>query len=190
MVGGPHRLNQLRDQAREVAAALGYDTQRERLDKLIGALLGTQAAKYLTAKQALARAAGRPYDPHRLEVFDSLLAALNHAALPDVADPAPAGVARENFAFFEAYFSNYIEGTRFEVEEAEAIVFDGRIIENRSEDAHDILVTFNAAMTSPWRDQPSQAGSTYFVLPELVPGTLREGFVGGVRLLVAQTGAS
>src|SRR5256885_1701134 len=27
-----------------------------------------------------------------------------------------------------------------------------------------------------WKDKPNQAGSTYFVLPELVPGTLREGF--------------
>jgi hypothetical protein len=31
-------------------------------------------------------------------------------------------VAREDFAFFEAYFSNYIEGTTFEVEEAESII--------------------------------------------------------------------
>src|SRR5437879_9705302 len=67
-VGGRHRLNQLREQAREVAAALGYQVQFKRLDSLIGALLGTQEAKYLTAKQALARAAGRPYDPVRPEI--------------------------------------------------------------------------------------------------------------------------
>jgi hypothetical protein len=27
-----------------------------------------------------------------------------------------------------------------------------------------------------WKDKPNQAGSTFFVVPELVPGTLREGF--------------
>lgn len=27
-----------------------------------------------------------------------------------------------------------------------------------------------------WKDKPNQAGSTFFVMPELVPGTLREGF--------------
>jgi fido (protein-threonine AMPylation protein) len=27
-----------------------------------------------------------------------------------------------------------------------------------------------------WKDKPNQAGSTLFVVPELVPGTLREGF--------------
>ena len=47
------------------------------------------------------------------------------------AAPAPTGVAREDFAFFEAYFSNYIEGTTFEVAEAESIIFQGRIIEDR-----------------------------------------------------------
>jgi hypothetical protein len=210
MVGGERRLNQLRDQAREVAQALSYEAQFKRLDALIGALLGTQAAKHLTARQALARAAGRPYDPHRLEIFEALFTELNRSSLTEPADPAPSGVARENFAFFEAYFSNYIEGTTFTVEEAEGIVFHGQIVENRSEDSHDILGTFNAAALAPWRDQPprtaddflywlrsvnalvmqsradkkpgewkdkaNQAGNTFFVMPELVPGTLREGF--------------
>jgi hypothetical protein len=210
MLGSEHRLNQLRDQAREVAEALGYQAQLKRLEQLIGAMLGTQEARKLTARQALARAAGRPYDPSRLEIFDALFAALNAGPLPDIGDPAPTGTARENFAFFEAYFSNYIEGTTFTVEEAEDIVFHGQIIENRSEDSHDVLGTFGAAMTRPWRDEPprtaedflywlrsvnalvmqrradkrpgewkdrpNQAGNTFFVMPELVPGTLQEGF--------------
>jgi Fic/DOC family len=210
MVGGERRLNQLRDQAREVAQDLDYQSQFKRLDTLIGALLGTQAAKHLTARQALARAAGRPYDPHRLEIFEALFTELNRSSLTEIPDPASSGVARENFAFFEAYFSNYIEGTTFTVEEAEDIIFHGQIVENRSEDSHDVLGTFNAAALPPWRDQPphtpddflfwlrsvnalvmqkrvdkkpgewkdkpNQAGSTFFVVPELVPGTLREGF--------------
>jgi hypothetical protein len=210
MLGGERRLNQLRDQAREVAQELGYQAQFKRLDTLIAALLGTQAAKHLTARQALARAAGRPYDPHRVEIFEALFTELNRSSLTEFTDSAPSGVARENFAFFEAYFSNYIEGTTFTVEEAEEIVFHGQIVENRSEDSHDVLGTFNAAALAPWRDQPprtaddflywlrsvnalvmqkradkkpgewkdkpNQAGSTFFVMPELVPGTLREGF--------------
>lgn len=210
MIGGERRLNRLREQACEVAQTLGYEAQFKRLDSLIGALLGTHASRKLTARQTLARAAGRPYDPARLEIFDALFAALNRRVLADVSDSAPAGVARENFAFFESYFSNYIEGTTFTVEEAEMIVFSGQIVENRSEDSHDVLGTFGAAMNAPWRnqapataedfqlwlqnvnalvlqkhadkkpgewkDKPNQAGSTLFVMPELVPGTLREGF--------------
>lgn len=216
MIGGDRRLNQLRDQAREIAAALGYPAQFKRLDVLIGALLGSHSAKHLTARQALARAAGLPYDPQRLEIFEALFTELNSSTLVEIADPASSGVARETFAFFEAYFSNYIEGTTFTVEEAEDIVFHGQIIENRDKDSHDVLGTFNAAALPPWRDrppraaddflywlrsvhalvmqkhtdkkpgewkdEPNQAGSTYFVMPELVPGTLREGFARTVAL--------
>ena len=55
---------------------------------------------------------------------------------------APAGRAAINQAFFEAYFSNFIEGTEFAVDEASAIVFDGVIPANRPADAHDVLGTF------------------------------------------------
>jgi hypothetical protein len=50
--------------------------------------------------------------------------------------------ANTNLAFFEAYFSNYIEGTEFLVEEAVDIVFKGVIPEDRPEDAHDVLGTY------------------------------------------------
>ncbi|MBE1159707.1 Fic family protein [Dyella acidiphila] len=210
MIGGERRLNQLRDQARDLAVRLDMGAQFKRLDGVIGALLGTHEANRLTARQAIARAAGRPYDPERLLLLDALFAALNGAALQQLPDPASSGSARENFAFYESYFSNYIEGTTFTVGEAEDILFHGKIIEQRSEDSHDILGTFFAAMNSPWRDQPpqnaeqfltwlrdvnaivmksrqdkkpgewkdrpNQAGNTFFVAPELVPGTLREGF--------------
>ncbi len=49
--------------------------------------------------------------------------------------------SRTNLAFFEAYFSNYIEGTEFPVEEAIDIVFSGVIPRDRPVDAHDILGT-------------------------------------------------
>src|SRR3546814_3704216 len=50
--------------------------------------------------------------------------------------------ARSTLAFFEAYFSNFIEGTEFEVEEAAAIVFRQAIPCDRPADAHDILGTW------------------------------------------------
>jgi fido (protein-threonine AMPylation protein) len=207
---GEHRLNDLRDACRALAPTLHMAAEFARMDGIVGALLGTHTARNLSARQSLARAAGRPYDPARIERFDTLFSVLNREVFPAVADPAPAGAARENFGFFESYFSNYIEGTTFTVAEAESIVFEGRIIENRNADSHDIIGSFAAATRSPWRDQPAteadgflawlksvhaqvmqqrpdkkpgewkdqvnQAGSTIFVLPELVPGTLREAF--------------
>src|SRR3546814_15554097 len=56
--------------------------------------------------------------------------------------PERTAAGNANLAFFEAYFSNFIEGTEFSVEEAEDIVFRGVIPQERPEDAHDILGTY------------------------------------------------
>ena len=62
--------------------------------------------------------------------------------IPRVPDSFTALDHVKNKAFFEAYFSNYIEGTTFEVDEAEQIIFDKKIPANRTEDAHDVAWTF------------------------------------------------
>src|SRR3546814_3295122 len=61
------------------------------------------------------------------------------------------------FAFFEAYFSNFIEGTEFSVGEAREIVFEGTIPPERPEDAHDILGTFR--IVSDVREMKTVPGS-------------------------------
>jgi fido (protein-threonine AMPylation protein) len=52
------------------------------------------------------------------------------------------GPAWEHLAFFDAYFSNYIEGTEFQVDEAAEIVFQNRIPTSRPQDAHEVLGTY------------------------------------------------
>jgi Fic family protein len=47
-----------------------------------------------------------------------------------------------NLSFYESYFSNYIEGTEFEIDEAEKIVFEKITINNRHQDSHDVLSVF------------------------------------------------
>ncbi len=204
---GAGAANSLRDDAREVAERLGLQAEFKTFDSLVGALLGTHPAKVLGSRLGLARAHGLPYDPQRVELFEKLAAQLRNQDFADVPEPARHGSPREMFAFVESYFSNYIEGTTFTVEEAEDIVFNGRIIPHRSEDSHDIKGTFDAALRDPFYSQPpaaaddflawlrranamvmqartdkhpgewkvnaNQAGSTLFVLPELVPETLR-----------------
>ncbi|WP_166355763.1 Fic family protein [Phytoactinopolyspora limicola] len=76
-----------------------------------------------------------------MQRFELLVEALRRAApqsRPLDADP-------DRYAylpFFEAYFSNFIEGTEFEVDEAARIVFDKEIPASRPEDAHDIIGTY------------------------------------------------
>src|SRR3546814_11190362 len=50
--------------------------------------------------------------------------------------------ARSTLAVVWAYFSNFIEGTEFEVEEAAAVVVRQAIPRDRPADAHDILGTW------------------------------------------------
>jgi hypothetical protein len=65
------------------------------------------------------------YDPIRLDVFMSLFDSLQRIAPTSRLDAHMTDRGKTNLAFFEAYFSNYIEGTEFLVEEAMDIVFHG-----------------------------------------------------------------
>jgi hypothetical protein len=143
-VRGERALNELRDGAQTIAPLLGAEQQLIQLDDLIGALLGTRDAALRTAA-AQARAAGLAYDTERLHLFETLRAELARQHFPErPAQPDPERL----FAFFEAYFSNWIEGTEFDVEEAEGIIFGGRVPTQRPADAHDIRGTFEA-ITDP-----------------------------------------
>lgn len=139
--GEPETLNKLRDDASKVAASLELPEEFKELDKLIGSLLGTREEK-LRSQIGVARQLGIPYDPQRLDLFLILREALATRAPISRFSPLLSSQSLANLAFFEAYFSNFIEGTEFEIEEAFDIIFKGKISLQRPEDAHDILGTF------------------------------------------------
>ena len=141
-VKGEEGLNQFRDKARAIAEKLGMQSEFEKLNKLISALLTTKPSKILTSPMAVARALGNPYDKHRLELFEKLFVELQQQPYKDRKDVNTETNAFRNFALFEAYFSNYIEGTIFEIEEAKSIIQTEIPIPNRDEDSHDILGTY------------------------------------------------
>ncbi len=146
-VHGEAELNRLRDAARRIAPELELREEFKALDALIGTILGTRETK-LNSASARARAAGVPYDAHRLERFMTLFAALRRVVLPVRPAPSLTPEGIRNLAFFEAYFSNYIEGTEFVVEEAADIVFRGKLVPQRPADAHDILGTYQIVANS------------------------------------------
>lgn len=103
-----------------------------------------------------ARVAGEPYDSARLELFTDLREEIERVA-PSLR-PAAQGAALTWLPFFEAYFSNYIEGTRFSVEEAPDIAIDGVVQVNRPQDAHDVSATFRIVSDATlMREMPSDA---------------------------------
>ncbi len=142
-IQGEDALNRLRDDARALAPELGLEQEADQLAGLIGTLLGTRNAPVTTAA-GKARAAGRPFDPERIKLFEALFAALRDHMSTDRPAPRRAAIDNSNLSFFEAYFSNFIEGTQFAVQEAIDIVFHGAIPADRPQDAHDVLGTFRA----------------------------------------------
>jgi Fic/DOC family len=141
-IKGEDSLNKLRDEARKLSEILGMQKEFELLNKIIGALFTTKPSKVLKSDLALSRAAGLPYDRNRIELFEILSNYLHNNTFKVHPERNDSLNKFRNFAFFEAYFSNYIEGTVFEVSEAKNIVDTGVPLPNRGDDSHDVLGTY------------------------------------------------
>ncbi len=75
--------------------------------------------------------------------------------------------AFRNFAFFESYFSNYIEGTEFEIEDAYRIIETGQPMPARNADSHDVLGTFQiVASRREMRRTPNTAEELIEILQD------------------------
>ncbi len=211
---GEEAANRLRDEIRAVTSSLDLEEEALTLDAVIGTMLETRMAE-LTARPAVARRLGRPYDPDRMVLFQTL-----HRPLRD--QPPQVRMARirkpeanATLAIFEAHFSNFIEGSEF----AADIVFPGVIQIGRPAGAQDILGTWRIASDQremsrtaanafamealprarhasimggrtairpgAYKRAGNRAGSTIFVAPVLVHGTLEKRFDLGRSLETA-----
>ncbi len=141
-VHGEDGLNKLRDKARIIASQLNMEKEFGKLNKIISAMLSTYSPKNLQSSVAKARAIGQPFDSSRLQLFEKLFLELNGKEFPNYTDKNFSPKSFRNFAFFEAYFSNTIEGTVFELNDAKKIIEDQLPMPNRDEDSHDVLGTF------------------------------------------------
>lgn len=142
---GEIRLNQIRDEAKGVAKALNYIKEYKQLDQIISALLSTHPdAHTLKTKIGNAFAKNQPYDIGRLKSFETFSLYLTKCNFKQRSYTYNK-LSYKNIAFFESYFSNFIEGTEFLIDEAEDIVFKGHEVNNRHADSHDILANFNLA---------------------------------------------
>ena len=163
---GENGLNALRDRAREIAPRR-WLREWKKLDAIIGALLRTKPAGVLISEAGRRRSRGEPYDRGRDRLFDSLFTHLLRAPSPSQLARSQTSAQREAFAFFESYFSNFIEGTEFEISEAKEIVFARKIPTTRSRDGHDILSLYLLAMAPKEMKRVPNSG------PEFI-GLLRE----------------
>jgi len=207
---GTAGINSIRDQARILAPVLRRNAEMERLDNLIGAALTSREDIEITSPVLIARSEALPYDPSRLELFKAMVDTLSSAS-PHTLPALPQDRHRRVLLpFYEAYFSNFIEGTEFTIDEAAEIVFDHTVPEDRPDDAHDITGTYTIVaderemrrvpttfdelvdllrgrhavlmasrpdkLPGVFKRKPNRASATEFVVPELVEGTLKQGF--------------
>ena len=181
----PDQINAIRDRARIIAFQFGVD-RFDRLDALIGAALGTAPAP-LAGPLLIARAGGRDWDIERVARFDEIAMQLDQGRPADVPEHLPLldfDRVREQ-PFFEAYFSNFIEGTEFTLDEAVRIVIDGEIPAARPADAHDVTNTYEL-ITRPVGPALARTGDDFIELlaaqharlmrdrPEIRPGQLKQ----------------
>ena len=191
---------------RELGAKINMKNEFQKINKIISTMLQTHDA-ILESETAIARSKGNAFDANRVLLFTKLF--------EDLQNRSPVFRKTENNAssalcFYDAYFSNYIEGTKFPVEDAMEIIFENKIPEDRPEDAHDIAGTYEIVsnlremsktpksfedlleiLTSrhkiimmgrpnkhpgEFKKRINQAGSTVFVEPNLIIGTLKKGF--------------
>ncbi len=139
---GEKELKRIRDEALSYCSVLSMEKEFKSLEGLIGAILSTQSIELLSTKRAIAVARKEPFDLNRIQTFENLAKYLLQCDL--VSRPYKYNSSSwRNLSFFESYFSNYIEGTEFEIEEAEQIVFEKDEINNRHQDSHDVSAVFD-----------------------------------------------
>ncbi len=139
---GEESINRIRNEAKQISEKLGYQNEYQKLSQIISALLSTSANEYcLSSRYAKAVAQKKPYDAHRIHLLDELVVYLKKCTLLP-RDYGYNSTSFKNLSFYESYFSNFIEGTEFIIDEAEDIVFKGIEINNRHADSHDVLSHF------------------------------------------------
>jgi Fic family protein len=135
-------LNRLRDDAKKIAEDLNFNVEFKTLNQIISALLSTHPHDdILQTSFAKAMAKKTPYDAERIHTLQALALYLKRCQFKTRIFEYNK-TSFNHLSFFESYFSNYIEGTRFSINEAEDIVFKHEEIKNRHADSHDVLALY------------------------------------------------
>ena len=151
------RMTRLREEAVELAEAIGASDQVGEIDGLFQRLAGSEPLRPDSGALFQAVVDGKGWDEQRVEMFKRLAGGLSEHSDPDVAEFLPAGQYNTELPFFESYFSNYIEGTVFTVEEARHIIETQQPPASRPADGHDILGTYQCVVDAVGRKAVSES---------------------------------
>jgi Fic family protein len=166
-------LNFIRDQAILIASSLELTKELIKLERIIGTLLGTKSYN-LESKIGQAIKELAPFDQKRADLFLRFHQYLRNLA-PFSRLSNMSAAEWQNLSFFEGYFSNFIEGTEFDLEEAREITFDGKIPFDRPEDAHDIVGTYQVVSSIDEMSKVPKSFEEFIFLLKSRHATIMEG---------------
>lgn len=195
--GGAGRIQTVLDQLDVIAASFD-PTPVALVRNHLAAVLGSFAPSVGKPRSArlAARLSGVPFDAYRLARLAELVTTLENTP-PSPCHTSPPVKRWEWLPFFEAYFSNFIEGTEFGVEEARLIAMEGVVPEARPADAHDVAATYRLAIDTVGRAQVPRTGAELLELlcerhailmaarPDKAPGEFKTipNFAGGYEFV-------
>ena len=146
LVWGQRRTDRLHAEAVKIAMALDAEDRIEAINRLFGQLSGREPPRPAAGRYFAAAVRGRVWDERRVEMFGRIAEGLAEYENPDLPEWLPAEEVPGELPFFESYFSNYIEGTVFTVNEARHIVETQQPPATRPADGHDILGTYRCVV--------------------------------------------
>lgn len=138
-------LIRLKEQARVLAPILGLEKEFTVLAKLITAVQQEAHPSAANPSNSLASFLGKPFHLPTIKLLEELYSHLAGNNYPQYPERNVSTVTFQHFAFFESYFSQFIEGNEFELSEARQIIETASPSSGRKDDAEDILHTYQLA---------------------------------------------
>ena len=139
---GAERLERLRLDAIALAEALGVTRHLDAVGRLFDQVSGRLPPRPQAGPLLVALTQGRAWDERRVVMFDRAARATTRLDPSLVPEWLPPPETLGELPFYESYFSNYIEGTEFTIDEARRIVDTQQPPAARPADGHDILGTY------------------------------------------------
>lgn len=139
---GSDRLERLRLDTVSLAETMDASHRLETVERLFGQVSGRLPPRPQAGPLLVALTQGRAWDERRMAMFDRVAhqsVRVDPNLLPQWLPPPE---SPGELPFYESYFSNYIEGTEFTMDEARRIVETQQPPPARPADGHDILGTY------------------------------------------------
>lgn len=145
-----HNLNNLLTQIETIDKANDFFKDKSFiLKEMINDILNKNDKKLTVDHQNLIQ---YPVDKERMYRFNILADHLRSLNLPVIPAIILTKTEKLNFTALESYFSNFVEGTHFNINEAIEMVLSNKIQQQRPNDSHDILGVFKYAYLSEFKD--------------------------------------